>query len=77
MPAITSIFAPTPLYAGPPFSCDENPCINACKDKCSSNSDCPPGNPVCALLSCHNPNCPCMQRRCTKAITSSQRGDGD
>jgi hypothetical protein len=78
VPAVTSIFAPAPLSAGVnSFTCNSNPCVNACADKCSSNADCPPGNPVCALLSCPNPNCPCMQRRCTKSPTRSRMGDID
>jgi hypothetical protein len=70
LPVVATMLTPSPLGAGPPpFDCDENPCVNACKDMCKSNADCPPGNPVCRVLDCQNPNCPCPQRRCTKEVT--------
>jgi hypothetical protein len=68
-PAVISIVAPAPLAAHT-HSCFTTPCVNACSDRCTTDADCPPGNPVCRLLSCSNPNCvECTQRRCTKQAT--------
>jgi hypothetical protein len=67
-PVVTSVTA-SPLLAGSQFLCDEAPCINACAPLCTSDADCPSGNPACRLLACNNPNCPCSQMRCTKAQT--------
>lgn len=73
VPVVTSIIAPTPLWAGDrDFACDEPPCKNACKDKCKRDKDCPKSNPLCKLLSCNNSNCPCMQKRCTKQKTAHE-----
>ena len=73
LPVVATMLSPSPLRAQPPpFDCDQNPCLEACKDKCKTNADCPRGNPFCVLLPCNNPNCPnCPERRCVKEVTPS------
>jgi Coenzyme PQQ synthesis protein D (PqqD) len=78
VPAVTSITAPAPLRAAHTFVCNDEPCINACKNECvndfkpGSNAphQCPSDKPRCQVMSCSNPNCVgCTQRRCVKAVT--------
>jgi len=72
VPAVISVTAPLPLQAGATFPCDGTPCVNACRNLCTTDANCPSGNPFCRTFSCQNPNCVgCMQRRCTKASTPS------
>jgi hypothetical protein len=73
VPMVWSVTAP-PALADEDV-CDESPCDNACKDKCDTDEDCPKGNPVCKLLQCKARRCrSCLQKRCTKASSSSGGG---
>jgi hypothetical protein len=81
VPAVTSITAPTLVWANEDF-CEEQPCVTNCRDQCRSNHDCPSNNPICLLQACNrssfsNVRCRfCLQRRCTRHVTDSQVGGG-